>query len=37
MVTIGECIYLAASNFEKSADKIRKMVTDITEKFPLYE
>ncbi|MDR0943555.1 MAG: serine hydroxymethyltransferase [Ruminococcus sp.] len=37
MKTIGECIYLAASDFENSADKIREMVTDITKRFPLYE
>jgi glycine hydroxymethyltransferase len=37
MVTIGECIYLAAKDFENSADKIRAMVTEITDKFPLYE
>jgi glycine hydroxymethyltransferase len=37
MIKIGECIYLAAKDFENSADKIRGMVTEITEKFPLYE
>jgi glycine hydroxymethyltransferase len=37
MKTIGECIYLAASDFDNSAGKIRDMVTDITKRFPLYE
>jgi len=37
MKTIGECIYLTAKDFENSADKVRRMVTELTEKYPLYE
>ncbi len=37
MKTIGECIYLTAKDFENSADKVRGMVTELTEKYPLYE
>jgi glycine hydroxymethyltransferase len=37
METIAECIYLAAKDFDNSADKIRGMVTAITDKYPLYE
>lgn len=37
MDVIAECIYLAASDFDANADKVRAMVTDICKKYPLYE
>ncbi len=37
MEKIAEYIYLAASDFENSADKIRAGVTEICKKYPLYE
>ena len=37
MDVIAECIYLAASNFENSADRIRSMVQALCDKYPLYE
>jgi glycine hydroxymethyltransferase len=37
METIAECIYLAAKDFDNSAELIRAKVTDITKRFPLYE
>lgn len=36
MVKIAECIYLTASDYENSADKIREMVCDICKKYPIY-
>ena len=37
MDVIAECIYLTASDFDANADKVRKMVTEICKKYPLYE
>ena len=37
MKAIGECIYLTASDFEGTKDKVREMVTAICKKYPLYE
>lgn len=37
MKTIAELIYLTATDFENSADNIRKRVNDICAKYPLYE
>ena len=37
MRVIGQCIYRAATDFEKSADDIRAQVAALTEKYPLYE
>ncbi len=37
MDVIAECIYLAASDFENSADRIRSMVQALCDKYPLYE
>ncbi len=37
MDKIAEFIYLAASDFENSADKIREGVSEICKQFPLYE
>ena len=37
MKVIGECIYLTASDFEGTKDKVREMVTAICKKYPLYE
>jgi len=37
MKTIAECIYLTATDFDASAEKVRGMVTDICNKYPLYE
>ncbi len=36
MKVIGECIYLVAKDFESNKDKVRAMVTEICEKYPLY-
>ena len=36
MVKIAECIYLTASDYENSLEKIRKMVCEICDKHPLY-
>ncbi len=36
MKVIGECIYLVAKDFESNKDKVRAMVTDICNKYPLY-
>ncbi len=36
MKVIGECIYLIAKDFESNKDKVRAMVTEICEKYPLY-
>lgn len=37
MDTIAECIYLVASDFEANQEKVRNMVTEICNKYPLYE
>jgi len=37
MRVIGQCIYRAATDFERSADEIRAQVAKLTEKYPLYE
>ncbi|HAP79108.1 MAG TPA: serine hydroxymethyltransferase, partial [Ruminococcus sp.] len=37
MEKIAEYIYLCATDFENKADEIRKGVTAICEKYPLYE
>jgi len=37
MDIIAECVYLTATDFDGSADKIRGMVNDMCAKFPLYE
>ena len=37
MDIIAECVYLTATDFEASADKIRGMVNEMCAKFPLYE
>lgn len=37
MDVIAECIYLAVTDFENSAEKIRGMVNAICEKYPLYQ
>jgi len=37
MVKIANWIYLAATDFENSADRIRAEVTELCAKFPLYE
>lgn len=37
MKTIAELIYLTATDYENSADNIRKQVNDICAKYPLYE
>ncbi len=36
MKVIGECIYLIAKDFESNKDKVRAMVTEICDKYPLY-
>ena len=37
MDVIAECIYLVASDFEANQEKVRNMVTEICNKYPLYE
>ena len=37
MKQIAQCIYLTATDFDNSADKIRETVTEICKKYPLYE
>ena len=37
MDTIAECIHLVASDFEANQEKVRNMVTEICNKYPLYE
>lgn len=37
MRTIGECIYLTAKDFDSNAEKVRGMVTELTDKYPLYK
>ena len=37
MKIIGECIYLTAKDFDNSAEKVRGMVTELTNKYPLYK
>ena len=37
MDIIAECIYLVASDFEANQEKVRNMVTEICNKYPLYE
>lgn len=37
MDVIAQCIYLAVTDFENSADSIRTMVNGICEKYPLYK
>ncbi len=36
MKVIGECIYLISKDFEGNKEKVRAMVTEICEKYPLY-
>ena len=36
MKVIGECIYLISKDFEGNKEKVRGMVTEICEKYPLY-
>ncbi len=36
MKVIGECIYLIAKDFEGNKEKVRGMVTEICNKYPLY-
>ncbi len=36
MKVIGECIYLISKDFEANKEKVRGMVTEICEKYPLY-
>jgi glycine hydroxymethyltransferase len=37
MAVIAECIYLTAKDFEGNKDKVRGMVTELCNKYPLYE
>ncbi len=37
MKTIGECIYLTASDFEGNKEKVREMVNAVCGKYPLYK
>ena len=37
MDVIAECIHLAVTDFDNKADEIRKMVTSVCEKHPLYK
>ena len=37
MKQIAQCIYLTATDFDNSADKVRETVTEICRKYPLYE
>jgi len=37
MDKIAEFIYLCATDFENSADKIRAGVNEICERYPIYE
>lgn len=37
MKQIAQCIYLTATDFDNSADKVRETVTEICKKYPLYE
>lgn len=37
MVKIAECIYLTATDFDNSCEKVRGMVNEICSKYPLYE
>ncbi len=37
MAVIAECIYLAATDFENSIEKIRNSVNELCKKYPLYE
>lgn len=37
MKIIADCIWLSATDFENSADKIRETVCDLLKKYPLYE
>lgn len=36
MAVIAECIYLTAKDFEGNKDKVRKSVTELCDKYPLY-
>ena len=36
MKVIGECIYLISKDFEGNKEKVRAMVTEICNKYPLY-
>ncbi len=36
MKVIGECIYLVSKDFEANKSKVREMVTEICNKYPLY-
>ena len=36
MKTIGECIYLTASDFEGNKEKVKEMVNAVCGKYPLY-
>ncbi|MCI8511120.1 MAG: serine hydroxymethyltransferase [Lachnospiraceae bacterium] len=37
MSAVARCIWLAATDFENKADEIRKTVTEICKKYPIYE
>jgi glycine hydroxymethyltransferase len=37
MAVIAECIYRTAKDFEGNKDKVRAMVTELCEKYPLYQ
>ncbi len=37
MPAVARCIWLAATDFENKADEIRKTVTEICKKYPIYE
>ena len=37
MVTVADCIYRTATDFENSADSVREAVDAICKKYPLYE
>ncbi len=37
MKIIGECIYLTAKDHEGNKEKVRQMVTELTDKYPLYK
>ncbi|MGN0660284.1 MAG: serine hydroxymethyltransferase [Oscillospiraceae bacterium] len=37
MKVIADCIYKTATDFENSADEVRKTVTELCKKYPLYE
>jgi glycine hydroxymethyltransferase len=37
MSAIAECIFLTAKDFEGNKETVRRMVTDLCTKYPLYE